>query len=216
MVNSSWLQKQLQSKLFYLSAMSFLGILWGLQYYFSPTQNVIQNSFEYILGAIIFGILGTIILNFYLNYKKITSKKIFIGLLAWVISFLIASVLNYPLLVLGRIILFLTRLVNIPDSFVSQMTNLGDLKIGDLWLQFFVVFLLIKYFYSKIFSRKYQTSNVKEFFLILAIPFIPALIANLIPSLLLETIICFGLIGLLIAKYFEYIFEKQKDEIIYP
>lgn len=216
MANLSWLRRQLQTKVFYLSAMSFLGILWGLQYYFSASKNIIQSPFEYILGAVILGIFSTVLLNYFLNYKKINCKKILIGLSAWLISFLFLSALNYPLLILGRLILFFTRLINIPDSFVWKVTNIENLKIGDLWLQFFLVLLIVKYFYSKIFSLKYKTSNIKEFFLILAIPFLPALIASLFPFLLLKVIICFGLIGFLMGKYFEYIFEKQKDEIIYP
>jgi len=213
--------KSLKSRFFYLSAMSIFGILWGMQCFFSSEQQNISSPFNYILGAFILGIFATIILNFYLGYKnkkdyKILLKKILIGSTGWITGFLLASFLTYPLLILGKIFLFFTRLINISDTTFSQVTSIANLEIGSLWPQFFIVILVATYFYSKIFEKKYKTNNLKKILLILSMPFISPIIGNLLPFSWLKITVCFGLIGLLIGLYFEYIFEKQKDEIIYP
>ncbi|MBI2643992.1 MAG: hypothetical protein HYW95_00580 [Candidatus Wildermuthbacteria bacterium] len=120
------------------------GAIWGIEAYRGTvgSNETFTNPFSYILGAVAFGILGSLSLVLFSGDRKLMFKVMSIGTLGWLMSFIIPMIWIEWLVIWGTVLLeFL--LPSEPNEFLSKIFYYWDLqpslRIGVLYLEFAIV-----------------------------------------------------------------------------
>ena len=116
------------------------GVIWGIEAFRGTVGSgeTFTNPFSYILGAVAFGILGSLSLVIFSGDIKKIIKVVTVGLVGWIIAFLLPAIWGYSLFLFGGIAQPIFFLI----SYISgtSLTNLLNLQpsmlITGLWLEF--------------------------------------------------------------------------------
>lgn len=151
------------------------------------------------LGAIIFGITGSLSFSILSQNIKQGSKVFFLGLIGTILGFLIAGIMIYPLFLWG------TSLLIIPDK-LNDFIKIGThLKVGAYWLNFAVAGIFIGLFFALAFKTKIWSMiwrGAVGFGLAAIIsPIFGNILGNLFKSLFISYIVTFALIGAILGLF---------------
>lgn len=179
------------------------GLIWGWEAYRGTVGagETFTNPFSYILGAVAFGILGSLSLVLFSGDKKKIFKAVTMGLVGWIVSFLVPALFLNWLLIGGGILLlpvaWIAKLIKI--DLVSLLRLDPSLIVGHLWLEFLFTGLLVGLMYGLLLKVK-----IRQIIVYCAIgfasiswggPIFGSLIGNAIDSLFVGYLVTFGLIG---------------------
>lgn len=174
------------------------GFLWGLILYQGIPR--IQFPFHY-MAIIIMALFGGISLVWPVEDLKDYLKSVSAGFLGWGIGFVTGAFVSYPFYFINIYISSLLLKYFISAEKLNNFLNLNpDITIGDFWLVFMFIGVVIGLFYS-IFLKLKMWPVVWRSGVGLALgsiigPILGNSIGNLFNSLLISYLITFILIGL--------------------
>ncbi len=206
--NSKEFKKQLLAVVF---GFGVAGLVWGGVLYWSYHNSSASFISPFILdgGALLIAVFGGLGLGcaFFKNNKKKILLLILLGVPVWILAFLIPSIFIEWLWTASGIIFPIFWVIGYPFKIdiVNFLIIEPSLRVGTLWLEFFLSFILITIFYSFFFPK---SSKLKIIFIppiwVAIFAIIAPIIGNLIGvylfhSLLLSYLLTFLLISLSFA-----------------
>jgi hypothetical protein len=206
------------------------GILWGIECYSGTIarNEALTNPFSFILGAIYFGVIGSISLIIFRekDIKKVI-KFVLVGLVGWLVAFLLPNLFMWWLIVFGSVLFSLLNIIfyiieffheGIGDLFQTGFLFLTSLKpslmIFVLWLEFFFSGVIAAISFILFFKTKIRLIILRTGICFAAVSLISPIIGNLtgtyiFNSLFLAYLITFLLIGIGFGLPFFKLLEKQ-------
>lgn len=199
------------------------GAIWGLEAYRGTvgSDEVFTNPFSYILGAVAMAVCGGIALV-YIENKRLnqrlsrlflsgkTTKIVGLGLVGWIVAFMVPAVWVEWIMTLGAILIM--GLVLLGGIFtldlVPFITLNPSLLVGHLWFEFLITGAIIGLIYAFLIKAKILKGilyGAGGFALASLLgPILGNIAGNIFGSLFVSYIITFTVIGVVFGKFLAF------------
>lgn len=131
------------------------GLIWGWEAYRGTVGagETFTNPFSYILGAVAFGILGSLSLVLFSGDKKKIIRVVIFGTIGWIVAFILPAIFAYSLYISGSVLLSIILFPfqfseNLSDIFIANIGLEPSLNIGGFLIEFFLTGMIIGLLYG--------------------------------------------------------------------
>jgi len=128
------------------------GLIWGVVMYMGIPD--IEYTFHYSF-AIALSIFGGIALQWFSKSVKKMAVSVLVVFVALVIGFVVTAIFQYPLYLIGIYLssFFMEPLAS--AATFNKFLNLDpNITVGDFWLFFFIIGIIVSFLYSLFFKLK--------------------------------------------------------------
>ncbi len=176
-------------------------LLWGQSVFVGEVKlhNGFYTPFAYILGALYFGILGSVSLVMFSGDKKKILRLVGFGIVTWIAAFTLPRIWEYPISIYGGFVLgFLSGPLSKYSDYLGLRPSMG---LPIFWFEFLLIGLIVATIYAFILK-----GNLKKTIICGALGFALAsivspifgnIIGNAFNSLFISYLATFSLIGII-------------------